>query len=120
MARRKAAIASLLAPLLLSACTTITIQSDGHVESHLSFGLRGIDLVGASQPVVVTTKGVGAVAGSMHLTLGWLKEELVLFPDSSHCRLLIYLKSPHDLEEVLSLLRDSEIPSESFCLTKGS
>ena len=66
-------------------------------------------------PRLVSTQGLGVVAGQRHITLGWMKEFYLEIPDPNDCRLIVVVEKQNDLESVKNLLADSGRDISNIC-----
>jgi hypothetical protein len=103
----------------LTACTRVEIHSNDAVEVRRSFGLTQLEITAPTSPVFVETSGVGVVNGQRRMTLGWMHEQLAIFPDPERCAALIYVKRPEDLEAVTRILNAANSNLNNICIGWG-
>jgi hypothetical protein len=70
-------------------------------------------------PTYVDTKGIGLVFGQRNLTLGWLKEQTVLFPDPSRCAVFIIATSVKDVKAIVKFLKETNHNLSNICISEG-
>lgn len=88
-------LAILAAVPLLSQCTIVTVHGDDvRTESH--FGTLRL-IPGDGAMIAYSVKGVGLVPGYGGATLGYAREQAVIVPLNSHCRIIIF-DMPDDAE----------------------
>jgi len=104
---------------MIQGCSEITLHSDKEILITHSLGLHRISLSDVSEPVVITTRGVGFVVGADHAVFGIFREELVVFPDATKCRLLVFVKDPEEVSRVIDLLTKSDLPMNAMCIGRG-
>lgn len=68
-------------------------------------------------PTLVDTEGLGLIVGKSHLGLGWMHETVVSIPDPSRCTLVIYVRNPEIVSQVLNTLRSAGTPLDKVCMT---
>ena len=118
MAIRPQAILCLMAMLGSgqSACTRLDVFTDGEVRTRSFLGYASIELPPSENPVFVRTNGAGVVAGQRHLTIGWMNEELALFPDPTRCAVLIVAATPDDVTAIERILSASGQRLDRICI----
>ncbi len=103
---------------LLAACTEVRVYAGrDDVEVHKSIGITEIRLAPTRNPAFVETRGAGLVTGEGHLALGWMTEQLALFPDPGRCAVMIVAKSPDDVKAVDALLKRDNRDLGNVCVT---
>jgi hypothetical protein len=104
---------------LLAGCTRISIHSNDGVEVRQYPGLSYVQVRATSGPVYVSTAGVGVIAGQRKVSVGWLHEQVAIFPDPSRCAALIVVTRPDDLRAVEEMLLHANHNLANVCMTGG-
>lgn len=113
-----AALFAVVAPLF--GCAEIAVRSGDQVVVRRAMGLAPLALRELTEPISITTRGAGIVLGPRHWAIGWLDEEMVIFPDTSKCRMMIVVREHGDIEAVVSVLRAAAIPPGGVCIQGGA
>ena len=115
---RSLAVAAAL--LILCGCAQVTVRSGDQISTSSGFGLAAARFDGLTNPVSINTRGIGVTSGMGHLTVGWLDEELIVFPDASQCRLLVVVRAQGEIEAVIDALRASRLDSDGICIQRSN
>ncbi len=86
------------APWLVS-CTTVNIYSAKGVETHEYFGWTTISARPGDKPVFVRTEGLGVIGASQAMSVGWLREDLAIFPDAGTCAVMVVPRDFRDFPQ---------------------
>lgn len=101
---------------MLGACSEVRVYGAEEVRIHRFVGFTKIDVASAGKPVFVDTAGAGLIAGDNHLTVGWMHEQLAVFPDPSRCAVLIVAKTADDVKAVERVLSASGQTLNNICI----
>jgi hypothetical protein len=109
-------IFALFVSVVVGGCTTVHVSGpDGTVS-------RGIGVVNVhipsnnKAPQLVTTEGFGLIAASKSLTVGFIRETVITFPDISACHVAIIVQSNTELEALQSILKDRPERFNNICI----
>jgi hypothetical protein len=89
-----------LAILLMAGCATVHIHNATITEERYP-GLLILKVAPLSGAFLIQTQGGGLVASGHSLTLGYLKETIIMAPDASECRLIIVAKNSDEVKSIL-------------------
>ena len=108
-------------PLLLAletaGCASVHL-SGSHAKTTQGFGVLNVHVTPVNKlPQVITTQGFGLVASARSVTLGMVRESLVLFPDASQCHTLIIVQNREQFEALRATLTDEPGKLNHICLT---
>lgn len=109
--------------LLLSGfcgCTEVRIYGTARTSVRDYVGLADVNVKAGENPVYVQTIGSGIVLGARSLTIGWMTEEVALFPDPRRCAVLIVANSAENVKAVLALLKPVDRNLSNVCIAGRS
>jgi hypothetical protein len=109
----------LIVAAALGACARLEIYTNDAIQVHHTVGVVQLKIESSTSPVLVRTTGVGAVVGQRRLTIGWMSEEMVVFPDPSLCAALIYVTSRDDVPAVMRVLEAAGSNLSNICIAQG-
>ena len=98
----------------LCGCTQIDLTNQSTEALSLQSGTLN------KTPVLIDTRGLGIIIGKQHVTLGWMDETFVMFPDPKACSLLVYVRDARILSEVGKQLKAAGLSGDSLCIAGGT
>lgn len=76
--------------------------------------------VNGDVPVLVATEGLGLTLAAKSATLGWLRELVILVPDSTKCRIFIVVQTDEELRALKETFAQNNKLFENICVfSKG-
>ena len=106
--------------IILCGCAEVTVRSGDEIATSSGFGLAAARFDRLTNPVSINTRGFGVISGMGRFTVGWLDEELIVFPDASQCRLLVVVRAQGEIEAVIDALRASRLDSDGICIQRSN
>lgn len=106
----------LLLACMTSACVTVHIHgTDARVAQ--GFGVVNITPQPANtEPVFITTQGVGMMVGSHTATLGYLKEDIITFPAANACHAVLIVENAQQFDNLRQLLASAPERFNHICM----
>ena len=70
-------------------------------------------------PALIATEGIGFVLAGRAATFGWVKEVVVLAPDSIRCRVFVIVTSDEELRALGEAFSNESKLFENICIFSG-
>nr|WP_315261314.1 hypothetical protein [uncultured Duganella sp.] len=105
-----------LALLLSGGCTTVYVEN-GVINRAPVFTLGGVSISPSNtEPLIVRTTGLGLTIGSHATTLGWVNEVVITAPDTSHCRVYMFVQTKEERVAIEKYLALNARPITNICI----
>lgn len=85
---------------LLYGCTTIQVDTDGHVETIRHFGYAEVRVAESDRPTVIRSERMGIAPSTDGILIGWSEETQAYLASSSACQALLIIDSDVQAEFV--------------------
>lgn len=99
----------LVLPILITTitgCTVVHVNGAEWTQTHRFPGITNVQISPIhGQPALVTTEGIGVVAGGSSTSFGWMKEAQVFSDDLSSCSAYVLVHENADLENLKDTLK---------------
>jgi hypothetical protein len=100
----------------MGACTSVTIYSRDGVETHQYLGAVVITAKSDASPLYARTEGAGLVVGAKSVTVGWLSEQMAVFPDPRQCAVMVVPADPEQMKQFAGQINAAADP----CVERGA
>jgi hypothetical protein len=105
-------VCPLLAAAALASCTTVSVSGG---QATRDFGVLRIAPSAQSPLTIVNIQGIGLVPTSNGLTLGASRETVAYMSKSDPCRVIFFIQSKQDIDDVVNLFKAHHLNADSIC-----
>jgi len=111
------AIATALCVTLCS-CTEVRIYGADQTDVHDYVGIVSMSISSQRNPSFVSTESIGIGLGVSSIAIGWMEQEISLFPDPDRCSVLVVAESADTIRDIEALLSRTGHSVGNVCISR--